>query len=141
MSAQEIATYGGGVIALGVVLWFVRAMLEVYVERQKSTASGEVSLSLQLQRQIEDLHARNTELNDRYHSAMQDALKLATTHGQELMRAVNEVRREHHEAMVRVHAKLEHTQAELEDCRRRHDECDNRVAALEARIAAVANRG
>lgn len=138
MTPHEIATYGGGVVALGLVLWFVRALLGVYVKRQEANATGEGSLSQQLQRQLDDLYTRNKELTDRYHAAMQDALKLATTHGQEVMRAVAEVRKENHDAIVRVHAKLEQAQSELEDCRRRHEECDDRVAALERRVATVA---
>ncbi len=69
---------------------------------------------------------------------LQDALKLATTHGQEIMQAVENVRKENHEAIVRVHRKLENAEQELADCRRRHEECDDRVAALEKRVATVA---
>lgn len=123
-------------MALGLVLWFVRGSLGNVLARQNRTSEGEQSLHAQMQTQIADLHDRNRELNDRNHELMRETIKLATAHGEKMMAAIADVRREYHDGMVRVHAKLEKTEAELDDCRRRHEECDERVAALELKIGA-----
>ncbi len=140
MNPNEVVTYGAGICALALIFWFMRGWLEVQRQKSEKNLAGEVTLLQALQTQMNSLYERNKELTDRYHSAMQDALKLATTHGEEVMRAVENVRRETHDAVVRVHTKLEQTQEDLKACQLRHEECDEKVEMLEQRINAVSRR-
>ncbi len=137
MNPQEITTFGAGVMALALVLWFLKGVLNAYTKRLENGAQGEGTLAQALQSQLNDLYERNKQLTDRYDAAMQKSLSLSITHGQEMMAAVNDVRREYHEGMIRVHTILDETKRDLQLCQVRHEECDERVAALEAKIDQV----
>jgi hypothetical protein len=124
MSPQEIVTYGAGIIALFIIFG-------VFVSRQK----GDESLDKRQQRAIDDrdetikeLHARNREISDRYHEAMQG-------HSAQILATVEGMRKEQYASMRVVHEKLAHTQRELEHCMAKHEECDKNVGDLRALIA------
>ncbi len=140
MTPQDVVTYGAGVMALILVFWFLRGVLNAYNKKLDKNVDGEVTLGQALQAQLTASYERNKLLTDRYDEAMQKALSLSIAHGQEMMTAVNDVRREYHDGMVRVHGILEQTQQDLKVCQTRHEECDERVAHLEARIEQVADR-
>lgn len=139
MTPEEISQYGAGIIGLGIIFWFLRGVLGNVLRRQRSTTTGEESLQVQLHRQIIDLHGRNKELTDRYHTAMTDAMKLATTHGENIMKAVMEVRREHHESMQRVYMRMEETEHQLSACEERDKRCNARLDLLERQVGIVSS--
>ncbi len=134
MTPEQISTYGAGLLALVLLFWFLRGTLGNVLRKQNANANGEESLNQQLHMQIADLYQRNKELTDRYHASMQDAVKLATTHGETIMKTVLEVRREHHESMQRVHTKMEITERKLDACEERDMRCQARLDALEEQM-------
>ena len=140
MTPNEVVTYGAGVMALALIFWFLRGVLDAYAKRLSNTTDGEGTLVQSLQAQLTSSYERNKVLSDRYDEAMQKALSLSIAHGQEMMAAVNQVRTEYHDGMVRVPGILEETRRDLQVCQARHEECDQRVAHLEARIDQVADR-
>lgn len=137
MTPDQISEYGIAAIAIALFVWFTRGMLGNVLKRQEATTKGEESLQSQLQKQIVDMHSRNKELTDRYHTAMTDAMKLATTHGENIMKAVMEVRREHHESMQRVYQRMEKTEEMLNACEERDKRCNARLDLLESQIGIV----
>lgn len=136
---QDIVTFGAGLFALYLVFRFLQGALDAYRKKLENNVGGEMSLAQALQAQLTASYERNKLLTDRYDEAMQKALSLSISHGQEMMTAVNDVRREYHDGMVRVHGILEETKRDLQVCQARHEECDQRVAHLEARIEQVAD--
>lgn len=137
MTPDQISEYGVGIVAIALFVWFIRGTLQNVLKRQSASTKGEETLTEQLTGQIKDLYKRNTELTDRYHVAMTDAVKLATTHGEKIMQAVMDVRRENHESMQRVHAKLEETKHQLDACEERDKRCNARLDVLEKQVGIV----
>lgn len=133
MTPNDIATFGAGIAALVILGGYVRGKLEIDRLKSQRNLDGETTLSQALQKQLDDLYERNKMLTDK-------ALNLATTHGEEVMRAVENVRTSTHESIVRLWAELETAQKELKACQMRHEECDKKVEALEARIEQVADK-
>ncbi len=124
---QDVLTYGGGAVALTMVL---------YIFFLRSTADSDKSRSVddRVLRQLDErdetiraLNVRNKELNDRQYEMMQQSIALATVHGSKIMEAVDAVRREHFTGMQRVHEKLE-------QCEARDRVCSNRLTALEMEL-------
>lgn len=127
MTPNEIASYGAGIVALSI-------LFRLYWRKASSDKSIDDRIIRQLDERdetIRDLHQRNRELTDRYHSAITQSLALAAQHATQTMAAVNDVRREHQEAMVDIRAKLATAQAAAEQAQQDHAACTERVVALE----------
>lgn len=144
MTPQELATYGAGIVALSVVF-------SIFWNRSKKDLSIDDRVIRQLDERDETIRElkereskmldRNREINDRLYDVMKESMALATTHGQQIMAAVADVRKENHETAQRLHVRLEHTNAaldaarvQLEDCEASHAECKARMDRVEARV-------
>lgn len=130
-SPQDVVTYGGGVIALFIVL---------YLFYTRSSKDG--SLDDRVMRQLDDrdhtiksLNERNRELNDRMAQMTEKLIDLSTSHGGKLMDAIADARKENHEAVVRLHGIVEETKRDLAVCKIQHEDCGARLSALERHLA------
>lgn len=151
MTPQEIVTYGAGVIALaiffGIYAW--RAKKDGSLDdRVMKYLDDKDDVIRQMQKyhneREEDLSMRTREVNDRLYKVMGDAIQLATTHGAQIMAAVETVRRDSHDTAQRLHMRLEQTneilrstQIKLEDCEASHAECKSRMDRVEAKIGVI----
>lgn len=134
MTPEQIVTFGAGAVALALILWFVRGILNLTIRKQESNAAGEETLNRRLQKQIDDLNSRNFILTDRMHEIMRDSITLATTHGSKLMESVQQVRLETHDSITRLHKKVEITQSALDECKEQHKDCAQRLETLEQKV-------
>lgn len=145
---KEVAEYGAGLMLLGVAVWFIRGVLKNYLLRQQKMAEAENTMLQDMRTQNSDLTTRNRELNDRYHAAMEQSLKMAADHTTKIMTTVDSIRNKHDEALTRFAGRIEqceikHARCE-EDSKGLRDDLEStrtQITALMSKIESGRKRG
>ena len=119
MSPQEIVTYGAGIMALVIVFGMV-------LRRNKS----EQSVDDRAFRQLDDARELIKELQAQNSALIKSHLEITTTHGTQMLAAIEDAKQDTHRAVADLQRQLDDTKKLLADCQGQHDDCRRDVEQL-----------
>lgn len=119
MSPQEIVTYGAGIIALVIVFGMV-------LRRNKSDQSIDDRVIKQLDERDETIK----ELRQQNNNLIQANIELSTSHGQQIIAAIEDAKADAQRAVADLQRQLDDTKRLLADCQDHHADCRRDVEQL-----------